>query len=196
MIVAFILFSVVVLYRMVLGFAGSDISWLPNFAPVAAIALCGPSLFRSRRMALLLPLAILFASDVALNLHYGVAILTGEMFIRYLALAMIVMVGFYMRGSRRVSGFMLASLGGSIGFYLLTNTVSWLTSVQYAKTTMGWWQALTVGLPGYPPTWIFFRNSLVGDLTFTLLFIGCLALGRHWARKKDAAAAAELPALG
>ena len=42
------------------------------------------------------------------------------------------------------------------------------------------------GVPGYPPTLLFFRNSLVGDLVFTLLCVGCLALGRRAAR--DAAA--------
>jgi hypothetical protein len=32
-------------------------------------------------------------------------------------------------------------------------------------------QALTTGLPGYPPTWTFFRNSLIGDLLFAAFFI-------------------------
>jgi hypothetical protein len=37
-------------------------------------------------------------------------------------------------------------------------------------------QALTVGLPQYSatPTWMFFRNSLLSDLFFTFLFVGCM----------------------
>jgi hypothetical protein len=132
-----------------------------------------------RRIAFVLPLAVLLASDIALNAHYGVALVTGEMFARYLVLGMVAVVGLALRGSRKPGRFLMASVGGSAAFYLVTNTVSWLTSVEYAKTTMGWWQALTTGLPGYPPTWMFFRNSLVSDVVFTMLFLGCLALSRR-----------------
>jgi hypothetical protein len=38
----------------------------------------------------------------------------------------------------------------------------------YPASFLGWWQANTVGLPGYAPSWIFLRNSLPGDLGFTL----------------------------
>jgi hypothetical protein len=33
---------------------------------------------------------------------------------------------------------------------------------------------MTVGLPGFPPTLLFFRNSLVSDLLFTGLFAGAM----------------------
>jgi hypothetical protein len=45
----------------------------------------------------------------------------------------------------------------------------------YAQTYSGWVQALTTGLPGYEPTWTFFRSSLLSDLLFTLLFFACMA---------------------
>ena len=35
----------------------------------------------------------------------------------------------------------------------------------------GWVQALTTGLPGFPPTWVFLRNSLVSDLGFALVLL-------------------------
>ena len=47
-----------------------------------------------------------------------------------------------------------------------------------AKNLGGLIQALSVGLPGYAPTWIFFRNSLVSDLIFTAVFVVCLSFGR------------------
>jgi len=37
----------------------------------------------------------------------------------------------------------------------------------------GWIQALTVGVPGWDPTWMFYRNTLVSDLIFTALFYIC-----------------------
>ena len=177
MIATITLFIAVVLYRILAGYYGAENSWLLNFSPLAAIALCGPLVF-PRRMALILPLAILLVSDLVLNVHFGAALITGEMLARYGALALVALLGLRLRESRRAGTFLLASLVGSTGFYLITNTVSWLTAPGYAKSVAGWCQALTVGLPGYLPTWTFFRNSLVSDACFTLAFIGCLALAR------------------
>ena len=41
----------------------------------------------------------------------------------------------------------------------------------YAKTLAGWWQAMTVGHPEFPPTLLFFRNTLASDLLFTGIFV-------------------------
>jgi hypothetical protein len=178
MIATFTLFIAVVLYRILAGYYGAEISWLLNFSPLAALALCGPLVF-PRRVALILPLAILLVSDLVLNAHFGATLITGEMLARYGALVLVALLGLRLRESRRVGTFLLASLAGSTGFYLITNTVSWLTAPGYAKTVAGWCQALTVGLPGYLPTWTFFRNSLVSDACFTLAFVACLALASH-----------------
>jgi hypothetical protein len=47
-------------------------------------------------------------------------------------------------------------------------------------------QALTVGLPQYSatPTWMFFRNSLVSNLLFTVLFVASFNLGRNFERSR------------
>jgi len=66
----------------------------------------------------------------------------------------------------RLSG----TLGGAVIFYLVTNSHAWWYDLGYAKTTAGWWQAMTVGHPEFPPTLLFFRNSLVSDLFFTAMF--------------------------
>ena len=172
---AFFLLFVVVLLRVVSGFAGSaDYSWLHNVSPVAAVALCGAA-YLPRRIAFPLPLAMLFLSDAALNLfHYHQPLLTVEILPRYLALALIGGLGFALRGHARLGTLLAASCVGSLIFYVVSNTGSWLYEPAYAKTFAGWLQALTVGLPGFPPTWWFYRHTIVGDLLFTLLFAGCM----------------------
>ena len=65
-------------------------------------------------------------------------------------------------------------LGGSMLFYSVTNTSSWVVDPFYAKSVAGWWQALTVGHPGFPPTLYFFRNTLVSDLLFTGVFVAVM----------------------
>ncbi len=174
---AFLLLFVVVLYRVVSGFAGSgDFSWMHNVAPIAAVALCGAA-YLPRRFAFPLPLAMLFISDVILNFFvYHQPVLTVEMLPRYLALAIIAALGFSLRGHARIGTLLAASCAGSLIFYVISNTGSWLYEPAYAKTFAGWLQALTIGIVGhdYPPTWWFYRHTLFGDLFFTLLFTACL----------------------
>jgi hypothetical protein len=172
------LFVAVVLYRIIAADFGAQHLWLLNFAPLAALALCGPAIF-PRRVALLLPLSILLISDVALNVHFGAAFVPGELLPRYAALGLIAALGLWLRESRKAGAFLCASVAGSSAFYLITNTASWLVSPVYAKTVAGWIQALTVGTPGYPPTWLFFRNSLVSDVFFTAAFLVSLRLASH-----------------
>lgn len=176
MFAAFALLLVVVVYRIVSGFVGSaDFHWMHNFAPVAAVALCGAA-YLPRRAALLLPLGMLFISDLVLNIfHYHQPMLTLDILPRYVALALISALGFALRGRAGLARLLAASFAGSLIFYIITNTGSWLHEPGYAKTGAGWLQALTTGLPGYPSTWWFYRHTLASDLFFTLLFVLCVA---------------------
>ena len=172
---AYALFAAAVLYRIAFGLAGNHLGFFSNFSPLAAIALCG-GIYLPRRVALGLPLAALLVSDLFLNWHFHVALLSLEMLSRYLALAASVAIGFSLRDRARLSTVLPASILGSLIFYVVTNTSSWLTWPGYARTFSGWSQALTTGLPGYAPTWMFFRSSLVSDLLFSALFVACMAI--------------------
>lgn len=83
-----------------------------------------------------------------------------------------------------------ALLGGSLGgagiFYFVTNSLSWLTDGQYAKTFGGFTQALWTGIPSYPPTWTFFRN----DALATVLFMAILVVLDRMPLEKRAESAA------
>jgi hypothetical protein len=64
---------------------------------------------------------------------------------------------------------------GAVIFYIITNTAAWM-QLPYSKTLAGWFQALTTGLPGFPPTWEFFRNTLLSGGIFTGLFVAAMKL--------------------
>jgi hypothetical protein len=83
-----------------------------------------------------------------------------------------------------------ASVLGSTIFYLVVNTFSWLSDPGYAKDFAGLIQAQTVGLPQYgsTPTWMFFRNTILSDLFFTLLFVASMNFGRKTSRARAEAA--------
>jgi hypothetical protein len=176
---------ITIIYRVVLGIAGSThLEWLHNFSPLAAIALCG-AIYFPRRVAIAAPLLALFISDLILNAHYAAPLLSWDILPRYLALGLVAGFGWLLRDNPRPIFVLSSSLGASILFFVLTNTGSWLAEPvagfadqrTYAKTFTGLAQALTVGLPGYPSTLVFFRNSILSDVLFTGLFLICIAFG-------------------
>lgn len=141
-----------------------------NFAPLAALALCG-GLYFPRPWNRVGPLSALLISDAVLNLHYGLGWWTGSTLAAAVAYLGITEMGTWL--ARRPSwwGWLGGSLVASLVFYLLTNTEAWWVLPPYEKSWAGWWQALTIGLPGYPPTWTFLRSSIVSDLVFTFLLV-------------------------
>ncbi len=190
MIPALLLVFSAVAYRVTTGLLiHSGASWLSNFAPLAAIALCSAAYF-PKRYKFSVPLATLFISDVVINFRYGAPLLDPQIFLRYLALAAVGCVGFLLQNRASLKTLLPASIVGSTFFYAITNTFSWLSDPGYAKNLGGLIQALTVGLPQYSatPSWMFFRNSLISDLLFTLLFVLCMNIGRSTERSPAGAA--------
>ena len=195
MIPALLLVFSAVAYRVTTGLLiHSGASWLSNFAPLAAIALCSAAYF-PKRYKFSVPLATLFISDVVINFRYGAPLLDPQIFLRYFALAAVGCVGFLLQNRASLKTLLPASIVGSTFFYAITNTFSWLSDPGYAKNLGGLIQALTVGLPQYSatPSWMFFRNSLISDLLFTILFVLCMNFGRS-AERSGAGAARFRPA--
>ena len=183
MIAGLVLFAIAVAYRLLPVFLGVTVhqpEWMPNFSPMAALCLCGAACL-PRRFAIAVPFIALLGTDLALNAHYGFPLFTLEFFGTILAFAVVAALGWHLRKNPRPGVVLPAVLGGSLFFYVVTNTASWLTLTEpsYAKTAAGWLQALTTGLPGYAPTWIFYRNTLAGDMLFAALFLACLSWNRQ-----------------
>ena len=135
-------------------------------------------------------------TDVALNLHGGYPIFTFGMLVRYVAFAAIFAIGLQLRTREARGAYQWKLFGGAVAgtiiFYVLSNTGAWLSLPAYPKTLAGWWQAQTIGLPGFPPCYLFLRNSLIGDLFFTGLFALCFAFATR--STKDPAAATTIDA--
>jgi hypothetical protein len=188
MIPALLLVLAAVAYRIVTGLAIiSGSTWLSNFAPLAAIPLCGAVYFPPK-LKFTIPLLALFLSDVVLNVHYGAPLFVPLIFCRYFALALVGWLGLVIANRPSWKTLLPASLAGSTLFYIVTNAFSWLSDPGYGKNFAGFIQALTVGLPQYSatPTWMFFRNSIVSDLLFTGLFLLCMKFVRSSERARAA----------
>ena len=173
---AIFLISGAALFRCLRPWAGGP----ENFAPLAALALCGAVYFR-KPWNWAGPLLALLISDAVLNLHYGQPLFTANTLVSALAYLLIAELGRVVAARSSWVAWTGGALGSSLVFYLLTNSAAWWLNVGYDKSLAGWWQALTVGLPGFPPTWTFLRTSLISDLIFTAIFVA----GIEWSARRN-----------
>lgn len=180
MIPAFLLVLSAAAYRITTGLLiHSGATWLSNFTPLAAIALCSAAYFPNK-YKFSVPLLTLFISDAVINFRYGAPLLDSQIIVRYVALAAVGCAGLFLQNRKSLKTLLPASIVGSTFFYAITNAFSWLSDPGYTKNLGGLIQALTTGLSSYSatPSWMFFRNSLISDLLFTLLFVLSINLGR------------------
>lgn len=169
MLLALVLIVLATGYRIYAVFDQS----LVNFSPLMALAFCGGVYFRNRLMWLV-PFIALTLSDLYIDHYYATQFgyvwnLSGVA-VRAVCFAAALAFGWMVAQRKNWLNLFSGALGSAVFFYLVTNTASWAGDVTYAKNAAGWWQALTVGHPEFPPTLLFFRNSLVSDLLFTGLF--------------------------
>jgi len=157
---------------------------LTNFSPLMALTFCGAVYFRNRWLWLV-PFVALSASDLYLDRYhatqFGYTWDLGGVLVRTTCFAAALALGWMVSRRRSWLRLLAGCLGGSLLFYFATNTASFLGDAYYARTLAGWWQAMTVGHPQFPPTLLFFRNTLVSDLLFTAVF----ALAMEWAALRE-----------
>ena len=174
---AIFLLTGVVLFRCARPWVGGP----ENFSPLAALALCG-SLCFARPWSWAGPLLALLVSDIFLNLHYGLTPVTSGTGLAAVSYLLIWALGDRLAGRLSWKVWLGGSLAATLLFYGVTNTGAWWTIPIYEKSWGGWVQALTVGIPEYPPTWTFLRSSLISDLLFTGLFVA----GVEWSARRSA----------
>src|SRR3569623_3093560 len=117
MIPALLLVLLAVIYRIATAIIvqGGGSAWLSNFAPLAAIALCGAAYF-PRKYKFTVPFAALLLSDVALDFYYGASLFDPLIFCRYLAFALVGLLGLALSSRPSLRRLIPASLVGSALF--------------------------------------------------------------------------------
>ncbi len=151
-------------FLLILGAAVSRVlPHPPNVAPITALALFG-AVYLDRKHTFIVPIAAMFISDMIIGFHsamiwvYSSFIATG-------------FLGLWLRNHRGAGRTILASVAGSVLFFVVTNFGVWLGSVQtYPHTPAGLMLCYTAAIP-------FFRNTLIGDLGYVALLFGVYELG-------------------
>ena len=129
-----------------------------NFTAVGAVALFSGAVMSDKRFAYLVPLIILFISDLILKFHFSMVPVYG-------CFAITVWIGSMLKQTRwySIAG---ASLISSVIFFLITNLPFWYLDLQlYPMTISGTLESYKMALP-------FFRNQVLGDLFFNALLFG------------------------
>ena len=136
-----------------------------NMAPVAAIAAFAAFLF-STRTSIFVTAAILLVSDAVLGGYER-----GVMVAVYGSFFAMAFIGRWIRRSASFERVLAGSLAGSTLFFLTTNFAVWAFGAGYAKNAAGLLEAYTLAIP-------FFRNTILGDLGYSLVLFGAYALYR------------------
>lgn len=139
------------------------VSGLPNLSPLMALAFAG-SIVVPRPLPWWSWALILLGVDAA---SQGAAVWQSAnlpvILLTYACYILAAWWGGRMRGSAGILNTLIGTVACSVLFYLVTNTFCWAAEPSYVKSFSGWLQCLTIGTPGLPPTWMFFRNSLAAD---------------------------------
>ena len=139
-----------------------------NFNAVMASGLFAGAYLGRKRIGLIVPLFALFITDLAIGVYDWKL-----MVVVYGALAIAVFIGKYYAKNATLLRYTGSVLGGSLLFYVATNGAVWLfgDGTFYPHTMGGLIQCYTMGLP-------FYRNTLLGDLTWTTVLFGSYELFR------------------
>jgi hypothetical protein len=135
----------------------------PNFTAIGGMALFGGACLADRRLALLLPVAALFLSDLVLGLHILIPVVYGSF-------ALNVLLGRWLRSRRTVTATAAMTLACSVQFFVVTNFACWL--LWYPHTVEGLVACYVAAIP-------FFQNTLLGDAVFATALFGGLALAER-----------------
>ncbi len=144
---------------------------MPNFTPIAAIALFGAVYF-SKKIAIILPLAAMFISDIFFGFYEPKVMIAV-----YTSFVLCVIIGFWLKKHKKWQNILGSSVLASLIFFIATNFAVFAFTPWYAKTFDGLIQCYILALP-------FFRNTLFGDLFYVSVSFGTFELARVLVAKK------------
>lgn len=144
---------------------------IPNFAPIAAVALFAGFYFSNRWLAVLVPIGAMAISDQFAGGYQPLL-----MAVVYSFLILPAFLGGPLRKILRERGAVTTtlslvgcSLASSLLFFIATNFATWLVTAWYPRSMAGLWQCYVSAIP-------FFRYTLMGDLFFAGVLFGGYAL--------------------
>ena len=133
-----------------------------------------------------IPAVLLIGSDVYLNLRVYQQAFTLDQIVMWSWYLVPCFIGFFIRDRIKPLNVLGAGLGTGVGFFLTSNFAVWaFGNIAYAKNLSGLILCYTRAIP-------FFRNGIISDVLFSVVFFGIGALvaqGQHESAVSKSAAA-------
>ncbi len=171
---------------------------MPNFAPIAAMALFGGA-YLSKRFAIIVPLIAMAISDYLLlyihpfqspivdfsRIYPLTAMFNGSTPFVWGSFVLVGLIGMWIKKHKNVRSVIFGSLASSALFFLITNFGFWLANDIYPKTVSGQIEAYVMALP-------FFKWTVLGDLFYTGMFFGAYEVALWTAKRFRTSPAVEI----
>ncbi|MEK9632873.1 MAG: DUF6580 family putative transport protein [Opitutae bacterium] len=162
---------------LIIGFSRhlplSHPEWL-NFSPVLSLFLLSGAMLRGAG-SWITPICAVFVTDLLLNPSYGAALLEPFMLATGFSYLLVFLLGKTLVKTKSLGLLVGGGIAGALVFHFVTCSFAWWSNPAYAKTFNGLIQANTVGQPGFPPAYLFLKNTVASSILFTSI-IGWVAL--------------------
>ena len=171
-IAAIIIATILIVFRI---FTATNFEYA-NFAPVAALLFCGAAFWKSNKWMLPTAALVWLISWPLVSMLQGYSPFNAATLVTVVAFIAVIVLGLFFSGKSTLK-LLFGTILGATAFYITTNTASFFGDPQYSKTLDGYIQCMWTGSPiAKIPTWAFFRNSLVGNIAGTSLFLSAMSI--------------------
>ncbi|MBI4122202.1 MAG: hypothetical protein HY461_02630 [Parcubacteria group bacterium] len=145
----------------VIGILARLIEHIPNFAPIAALALVA-GYYLPRRWSWVVPMLAMLVSDMVIGFYAWPVMLAV-----YGSFALAWLFGTLGKSANSRLALLPATLSSSVVFFLATNAAVWAFTDMYAPGTVGLLQSYVMGAP-------FFKWTLLSDMIYTGAFVAVI----------------------
>lgn len=144
----------------------ADFKLIAGISGLGAAALFGGAYFKNKLNAFLLPVLVLFLSDLGLVLTMGVdyGFYDGMQY-TYIAFILMVLVGHFMIKKVTASNVLIAGLVSVLIHWIVSDFGVWYGSTTFPQNLYGFWACLVEAIP-------YEKNFLYGTLGYSALLFG------------------------
>lgn len=158
-----IAFMLIIISIRVIAPLSSDFKIIANFSGIGAVFLFGGAQFKNKYMAFLVPILVLFISDLGLvftmGRNYG---FTSGWYYYYIPFMLMSLIGRLMIKKVNVQNVLGASLIGVLLHWIISDYGVWYGSTSYTQDLAGFWACLVAAIP-------FELNFLYGTLIYSAI---------------------------
>ncbi len=161
-----LLFMLLIVGLRVIAPLSADFKFIAGFSGIGAVALFGGAYFKNKLNAFLLPILVLFVSDLGLVLTMGLDYgFYGGWYYTYIAFILMVLVGHLMIRKVTTQSVLTAGIVSVLIHWIISDFGVWYGSTVYAQNLSGFWACLVAAIP-------YEKNFLYGTLGYSALMFG------------------------